>query len=190
MPETAEELYQRCRDRLVLPDLAGWDTFPFGGEIALRALAPPVAAERERDGAGGDGCPSCAKPDAECLWVDAHWRVSAPARPSGMPVVLFVEPRDHHAEPGDLPDDLAAGMGLVLARVERAVRAVGQIGRVHVCRWGDGAEHLHWWVIGRPQRLPQIVGSFCEIWDEVLPPTPEPVWRGNLERVADALRSG
>lgn len=30
----------------------------------------------------------------------------------------------------------------MLARVERAVRGAGNIGRVHVCRWGDGSEDL------------------------------------------------
>src|SRR4051794_38175197 len=34
-----------------------------------------------------------------------------------------------------LPDDLAAELGLMLARVERAVLSVGEIGRVHACRW-------------------------------------------------------
>jgi hypothetical protein len=36
-------------------------------------------------------------------------------------------------------------------------------------------------------RLPQVVGSLCELWDEVLPPTPEPVWRTNIEAVRVAL---
>lgn len=187
MPETAEELYARCRDRLVLPALAGWETFPFDGAIGLRRLEAPLAAEAPRDGAGGVECRACARADAECVWAGEHWRVSTTDGPTGMPVVLLVEPREHYAEPGDLPDELAGEMGRVLARIERAVRGIGEIGRVHVCRWGDGSEHLHWWVIARPARMPQVVGSFCELWDEVLPPTPEPIWRDNLDRVARAL---
>jgi len=74
--------------------------------------------------------------------------------------------------------------------VEAAVRSVGEIGRVHVCRWGDGSEHLHWWFMARPARLPQLVGSFAAIWDDILPPTPEPTWRENLAAVAHALASG
>lgn len=62
---------------------------------------------------------------------------------------------------------------MLLGRVERAVRSIGEIGRVHVCRWGDGGEHLHWWFMARPTRLPQIVGSLIAIWDDVLPPLPE-----------------
>ena len=75
----------------------------------------------------------------------------------------------------------------MLVRVERAVRSVGEIGRVHVCRWGDGSYHLHWWFIARPARLPQLIGSFAAIWDDVLPPLPHEIWRENLATVARAL---
>ena len=63
----------------------------------------------------------------------------------GLPVVLLLIPRLHYADPGDLPDELAGELGILLARVERAIRSIGEIGRVHLCRWGDGSEHLHWW---------------------------------------------
>jgi diadenosine tetraphosphate (Ap4A) HIT family hydrolase len=190
MPETAEQIYDRCHDRLVLPDVAEWETFPFAGVLDVRPLAAPLEAEPPRRGAGGVDCRGCGRPDSDYLWTDAEWRVASTKAPTGMPVVLFVEPREHFAEPGDLPDDLAASMGRMLGRVERAVRGIGEIGRVHVCRWGDGSEHLHWWVIARPARLPQVVGSLCELWDEVLPPTPEEIWRDNLDRVVAALRAG
>jgi diadenosine tetraphosphate (Ap4A) HIT family hydrolase len=87
----------------------------------------------------------------------------------------------------ELPDELAAELGVLLARIERAIRAVGVIGRVHVCRWGDGSEHLHWWFMARPARMPQLLGSFAAIWDDILPPVPEDVWRANLATVADAV---
>jgi hypothetical protein len=41
--------------------------------------------------------------------------------------------------------------------------------------------------MGRPARLPQLIGSFAAIWDDVLPPTPEGVWRENLTAVVRAL---
>jgi hypothetical protein len=69
------------------------------------------------------------------------------------------------------------------------VHEVENVGRVHVCRWGDGSEHLHFWFLARPARLPQVVGSFAAIWDDILPPTPEPIWRANLAAVAHALAS-
>jgi diadenosine tetraphosphate (Ap4A) HIT family hydrolase len=100
----------------------------------------------------------------------------------------MLEPRAHYAEPGDLPDELAAELGLLLARFERAVRTVPHVGRVHVCRWGDGGEHLHWWFMARPAGLPQLIGSFAAIWDDILEPLPDDVWRDNIAIVARELR--
>jgi hypothetical protein len=82
---------------------------------------------------------------------------------------------------------MAAELGTLLARIERAVRAIDGIGRVHVCRWGDGSEHLHWWFMARPARFPQLIGSFAAIWDDVLPPTPEAIWRENLSLIRREL---
>ena len=42
-------------------------------------------------------------------------------------------------------------------------------------------------VHGAPARLPQLIGSFAAIWDDILPPTPEDVWRANLDAVVAAL---
>ncbi|HEX6621576.1 MAG TPA: hypothetical protein VF024_18085 [Solirubrobacteraceae bacterium] len=44
--------------------------------------------------------------------------------------------------------------------------------------------------MGRPAGLTQLMSSFAAIWDDVLPPTPEDVWRDNLARVVEHLRSG
>ena len=100
--------------------------------------------------------------------------------PSGLPIIVILEPRAHHDGPADLPDDLAREQGVMLGRVERAVLSVGEIGRVHIGRWGEGGAHLHWWFIARPAGLPQLASSMAEIWDEVLPPTPQDVWRENV----------
>ena len=72
----------------------------------------------------------------------------------------------------------------------RAYTLPDGIGRVHVCRWGEGAEHLHWWFMGRPTGLTQLMSSFAAIWDDVLPPTPQDVWRDKLAGVVEHLRSG
>ncbi len=153
MPETPEQLHARAVVALRMPPVGEWEEFPFDGEMRPRALLPPVEAEAPRNGEGGVDCWSCAQPDSSFLWTDVRWRL-LPARPNGLPVVVLLESREHYAEPGDLPDELAADLGVMLARVERAVRSVGEIGRVHVCRWGDGSEHLHWWFMARPARIP------------------------------------
>jgi diadenosine tetraphosphate (Ap4A) HIT family hydrolase len=187
MPETPEELYERAKAALRMPPVETWETFPFDGAMRPRALLPPRAQEVPRRGEGGQGCLRCAAPDADYAWVSERWRLRPLAEPSGLPVVLMLEPRSHYAEPGDLPDELAADLGVLIARIERAIRSIGEIGRVHVCRWGDGGEHLHWWFLARPARLPQLVGSFAAVWDDVLPPTPQDVWQANVEAVVAAL---
>jgi diadenosine tetraphosphate (Ap4A) HIT family hydrolase len=151
-----------------------------------RALRPPVEREEPRFGEGGVDCRRCQAPDDEYVWTTDRWRL-LPLGPTGLPVVLMLEPREHFSEPGDLPEELAAELGILLGRIERAIRSIGEIGRVHVCRWGDGGEHLHWWFMARPTRTPQLIGSFAAIWDDILPPVPEEIWRANVDAVVAAL---
>jgi diadenosine tetraphosphate (Ap4A) HIT family hydrolase len=185
MPETADQIYRRSVDSLRMPPVEEWDTFPFDGDLRPRELEQPEG-EAPRMGDGGVDCQSCDAPDSDYLWTNEHWRVKPPAR-NGLPVVVLLESRAHHDGLLDLPDELAADLGLMLARIERAVLSVGEIGRVHVCRWGDGAEHLHWWFMGRPAGMAQLMGSFAAIWDDILPLTPPDVWEANLAQVASEL---
>jgi diadenosine tetraphosphate (Ap4A) HIT family hydrolase len=186
VPEPPEELFERAKDAWRMPPVNEWETWPFQGELTPRALLPPTEEDQPRQGAGGVDCRRCSAPDDEYLWTSEHWRVFA-LGPNGLPLCVMLEPREHFAEPGDLPDELAAELGVLIARIERAVRSIGDIGRVHVCRWGDGGEHLHWWFMARPARLPQLWGSFAAIWEDVLPPVPEQIWRENVAKVAAAL---
>jgi diadenosine tetraphosphate (Ap4A) HIT family hydrolase len=186
VPETPEELYERVKDSLRMPPVEEWETFPFDGEMRTRTLLPPAERETARQGEGGVDCQRCQATDDEYVWTNERWRI-LPIGPTGLPVILMLEPREHFAEPGDLPDDLAAELGVLIARLERAIRSIGEIGRVHVCRWGDGSEHLHWWFMARPARLPQLIGSFAAIWYDILPSVPEDVWRRDIDAVVAAL---
>jgi diadenosine tetraphosphate (Ap4A) HIT family hydrolase len=187
VPETPEELYRRVqRDGLRRPAVEEWETFPFAGHITVRDLEAPVAGEKPRVGEAQEECWRCREGEGHAIWSDERWIVTPFPEPSGLPVVVFLFPREHVDIDG-LPEELARELGPMLLRVERAVRSVGEIGRVHVCRWGDGSYHLHWWFLARPARIPQLIGSFAAIWDDVLPPTPEEVWRENLAAVARAL---
>jgi diadenosine tetraphosphate (Ap4A) HIT family hydrolase len=161
---------------------------PVPGRDGAARASSAGRARGSATGEGGVACEECARPDDEFLWTNENWRL-LPFGPTGLPVIVLLEPREHYAEPGDLPDELASELGIMLARVERAVRAVGEIGRVHVCRWGDGSEHLHWWFLARPARIPQLTGSFAAIWDDILPPTPDDIWRTNLDAVVDELNA-
>jgi hypothetical protein len=188
MPETAHEIYARAANALRTPSVEQWATWLFEGPVRPRSLEPP-GPEPNREGEGDLACPGCEKPDSDYLWIDADWRLMA-MPPTGLPIVLILEPRAHFDSPAELPDELARSQGVMLGRVERAVLSIGEVGRVHIGRWGEGAAHLHWWFIARPAGLPQLASSMAEIWDEVLPPTPEDVWRENVARVADAMWQG
>jgi hypothetical protein len=85
-----------------------------------------------------------------------------------------------------LPDQLAAELGVLIARIERAISSLGGIGRVHVGRWGEGSEHPFWF-LARPARMPQLASSFAAIWDDLLPPTPREVRDANVTAVVAAL---
>jgi diadenosine tetraphosphate (Ap4A) HIT family hydrolase len=186
VPETPEQLYERAKDALRMPPVEEWETFPFDGEMRPRSLEPPAEVDTPRQGEGGVDCRRCGATDDEYVWTDARWRLFV-LRPSGLPLVAMLEPREHFADPGDLPDELAAELGVLIARIERAMRSLGELGRIHVCRWGDGSEHLHWWFMARPARLPQVVGSFAAIWDEMLPPVPDEIWQADVDALRAAL---
>src|SRR5215471_5093386 len=166
MPETPEELYTRAANQLPMPQVNEWDTFPFDGEMRPRELRPPMDVEAPRSGMGGVDCRACAASDSRYMWTTERWRLLHFERPTGLPVVLILEPRAHYGEPGELSDEMATELGILLARIDRAVRTVPGVGRVHVCRWGDGSEHLHWWFMARPARFAQLIGSFAAIWDD------------------------
>jgi hypothetical protein len=93
--------------------------------------------------------------------------------------VLILESRSH-LDLGDLPNLLAAELGVMTVRLERAIRSLDGVARVHVNRWGDGSAHLHLWFLARPYGRLQLRGTFLSLWDEIMPPVDEAVWRSNL----------
>jgi hypothetical protein len=101
-------------------------------------------------------------------------------------MVLILESRSH-LDLGDLPNMLAAELGLMTVRLERAIRSLDDVARVHVNRWGDGSAHLHLWFLARPYGRLQLRGTFLSLWDDILPAIPERQWRENLALVAEWL---
>jgi hypothetical protein len=41
--------------------------------------------------------------------------------------------------------------------------------------------------MARPARIPQLIGSFAAVWDDIVPPIPEEIWRENLDAVVASL---
>jgi hypothetical protein len=142
--ESAEEIYRRAQaaagpdGRLAMPPVHEWETFPFEGEIRVRGLEPPVGEEQPRHGERGGDCIRCLRGDESAIWSNDGWRVVPLHKAGGLPVVVILESRDHLDLP-DLSDELAAELGQLIVRVERAVRSVGGVGRVHVAAGVTGA---------------------------------------------------
>ncbi|MEV6303751.1 hypothetical protein AB0M02_30395 [Actinoplanes sp. NPDC051861] len=166
-----------------LPDFTRWPSFPFEGDMRVKKLAQPVEVEPPRSGEDASDCVACGTPDDAYIWVSERWRVRAMDRPTGLPMVLILECRSH-LDLGDLPNLLAAELGVMTVRLERAIRSLDGVARVHVNRWGDGSAHLHMWFLARPYGRLQLRGTFLSLWDDILPVIPETQWRENLALVA------
>ena len=195
MPESAEEVYARVvgavgpEGRLPMPDYGGWDIFPWevaGGAVAPRVLPPP-SDESPREGEGDRPCAACAGfPPERVVWEDENWVLTHRGQPSGLPLVLMLNSREH-LDFGDLDDDRASEYGRIANRLVRIIEAMPGIGRCHVNRWGDGSAHSHIWFFARPEGFAQIKGSYAVEWDDILPPVPDEVRRADLHTVAVKL---
>jgi hypothetical protein len=196
MPESPEELYARIVDqvgetgRLPMSPVTTWDVFPWevvDGDLRPKVVPPPLEAEVPRTGdPGGAPCPVCAGKGVDAwIWENERWLVKTLPR-AGMPLVLMLEPKEH-LDFTDLDDDQAAEYGRLSVWLCRIMSNLPHVGRVHVMRVGDGAAHLHVWFVARPARMGHILGSLAMEWDEMLPPPPEEIWRGDLKAVAERL---
>ena len=196
MPESPEDLYARVlaavgeNGRLPMPPVHEWEMFPWevvGGGLRPKVLRPPRAEEPPRAGSGGVGCFNClGDGSAVRIWESRRWKVTRPPEPTGMPLVLWLVSREHLDFP-EMDDRMAAEYGRISVWLARIMSRLEHVGRVHVCRWGDGSEHLHVWFIARPARMPVIQGSLAVEWDEMLPPAPPDVWLADVEEVARKL---
>lgn len=191
MPLTPDEFYAHAmaaaddEDRLPLSRMTGWDVSPFEQDgLRVSPLRPPVLPEPPRHGEDPADCRSCERRD-EGIWLDDRWRLTQ-VRGTGVPLVLVLHPRDHHDQP-DLPDDLAAELGVISTHLVRHVEALPHLSRCHIYRIGDGGAHLHTWFFARPEGQSQLFGSWLVIWDDLLPEYPAAPAELDAGRVADAL---
>ncbi|MCK0111844.1 hypothetical protein MWU75_06800 [Ornithinimicrobium sp. F0845] len=194
MPESSQEWFERVsaeieRSGRRSSDWAQWSSWPFEGELTPKPLDPP-AQEPPRRGLGGEGCFICDKLAAGdrtyVFWEDEHAILGVPAEPRALPFAAFLMPRVH-ADLADLPLPSAARMGELLTLIERAACDVLDVPRIQAARWGDGQEHLHWWLFARPTGMRQLRGTFLSHWDDVLPSAPIEQLRADLDLVAARL---
>ena len=157
--------------RLRVPEQAWWEIFPFEPDsLVVKPVDPLTLPEPPRHGEGGVDCERCADPDADAVWANERWTLVAFGEPR-LPLSVMVMPREH-LDFGDLDDAMAGELGVISARVARAVEALDGIGRMHVYKIGDGGAHLHQFLLARPAGMLQLRGSCLTLWEEMLPVVP------------------
>jgi diadenosine tetraphosphate (Ap4A) HIT family hydrolase len=174
-------------------------TLPYAEPLIRLEPQPRVIPEPLRVGEpGGDPCGLCSwltglddtattrDPADKPLWYDDDWAL---CRATGVtiPGVVWLTSRAHHDSFADLPDGLARSYGPMVARVERAVLALGDIARVHVYRWGDGSAHFHVWFYPRPLGMLEAKREMLPLWADVLPEAPKEVVADAEDKIAAAL---
>jgi diadenosine tetraphosphate (Ap4A) HIT family hydrolase len=186
-----EDFYDRAvaaadgERRLPLSRMTGWEISPFEPDgLRVSPLRPPVLPEPARRGEDPLDCGPCRRRD-EGLWLNDRWRLTRIAG-AGVPLVLMLHPRDHY-DMADLPDALAAELGVLTTRIVRHTEALPHISRAHVYRIGDGGAHLHIWFFARPEGQAQLYGSWLVVWDDLLPEYPAEAAEADAAAVADAL---
>lgn len=195
MPETPQEWYARVHDAVDREgyresDWSQWRTWPFDGTLVARDLHPPAEAEEPRHGAGGVDCAQCeaSRTDdgSSVFWRDDLMMLGRPLEGSSLPFAAFLMPR-RHADLRDLTEAEAARSGVLLSAIERAACDVLDVPRIQAARWGDGSEHLHWWLSARPTGALQLRGTFMSHWEELLPVRDAAAVNADLDLIASRL---
>jgi hypothetical protein len=181
VPNSIPSAYRAAQEADPYDASAGEENLPFAGPLTLRALGE--ATEEPSDRSVTEECVACHAADDEYVWVADRWRVRATRRPTGLPVALGLETRPH-LDLGDLPNLLAAELGVMTVRLEKAIRSLPGVAGVHVHRWGDAEGHLRVWLLARPTGRPDLSGPYLPVWDRALPPVDEVDWRNRLGTIA------
>lgn len=191
MPISPDDFYAHAMQtadaqrRLPLSRMTGWEIFPFEpADLRVVPLSPPVFPEPVRAGENGFNCAAC-DTERPSIWSDPYWRLWT-VKPSGAPLVLMLEPREHYDLP-DLPDDIACQLGVIQVHIARAIESLPHIGRVHISRWGDGSAHLHFFFFARPAGFHQLRGTCLAIWNDLLPPVSAGARDSDARAIAAAI---
>ena len=115
-------------------------------------------------------CAHC-KPSEHTIWSDDLWHVNAGFAPMSIPYVGGLAP-NRHCTLDTAPLDVLATLGVLMQRINIAVKQIPGVARTHFARWGDGSEHFHMWALARPEGMMQGRGPMLAFWDDVLPEMP------------------
>jgi diadenosine tetraphosphate (Ap4A) HIT family hydrolase len=162
-------------------------TVPYEEPLTPREPGPRTIPEPPRRGEpGGPPCAICEGATTSALWSDERWTLHAPVGGS-LPGSVWLASKVHADSFSDLPTDVADTFGPVAARVERAILSLGDVGRVHLYRWGDGGAHFHVWFLPRPLGMLEASGMMLPLWEAVLPNVSDEELAASAQRVADAM---
>ncbi len=162
-------------------------TIPWAEPLTPVELGPRVVPEPPRRGEpGGEPCGVCGGHTTAEVWSDEHFTMHPPVGGS-LAGSVWVASKEHVDSFADLPPEAAAAFGPMVARVERAILARGDVGRVHVYRWGDGGAHFHVWFIPRPLGMLEASGAMLPLWEDVLPNVSDDELRVAAQQIADRL---
>lgn len=102
----------------------------------------------------------------EAVWSDdLVWAGHMPADPAVYKGWLLVETVRHAAGFEDLDDAEAAAVGVLAARLARAVRQVVGAEHVYAFRFGDGIPHFHLHLVPRyPETPREFWGTRLDEW--------------------------
>ena len=165
-------------------------TLPYAAPLTLVDPAEPVVPEPPRRGEpGGERCfPCSADSEHNRIWADDVWTLHNPGQTALLGSVWLAS-RVHADSFADLPPATAATFGEVCGRVERALLALGGVGRVHLYRWGDGGAHFHVWFVPRPLGRLDMAGHHLMAWEDVMEPASEADILATGRRIAAAMAS-
>src|SRR6185437_9823200 len=157
---------------------------PYAETLTPIAPSIPVIPEPRRRGEpGGDPCGLCHQDEG--IWSDEHWVLHIAG--SSIPGTAWLASREHVDSFADLPERLAADFGRIVGRIEKAILAAGDFGRVHLYRWGDGGAHFHVWFYPRPVGMMDAVKFALPVWEDVMEPAPQPAIDDIAKKIAQAL---
>ncbi len=162
-------------------------TMPYEEPLVPRPPGARQVPEPPRRGEpGGEPCGICTGQATPAVWSNEHFTVHPPVQGS-LPGAVWMASREHVDSFSDLSDAAAAAFAPTVARVERAILALGDVARVHLYRWGDGGSHFHVWLIPRPLGMLEAAGMMLPLWEDALPNVTDEELRTAAERVAEAI---
>jgi diadenosine tetraphosphate (Ap4A) HIT family hydrolase len=162
-------------------------SLPFAEPLTVVEPGPRKVPEPPRRGEpGGPPCGICGGATTRALWSDDNWTLHAPVGGS-LPGAVWIASREHFDSFADMPEHVAASFAPVVARAERAILALGDVGRVHLYRWGDGGAHFHVWLIPRPLGMLEAAGMMLPLWEDALPNVTDEELADAAARVAAAM---